>query len=101
LRIDEGDCAICVSGDGKVTPESLRLYSGADLVVQECQWATRTSYDHSCVADVRPLIVQANVKRIALVHRSGGDEAAIAERSRELLGERGWLPIAGESFQLS
>lgn len=101
LRIDEGGCAVCVSGDGKVTPESLRLYLGADLVVQECQWATRTSYEHSCVADLRPLIEQANVRRIALVHRSGKDEAAIAEFSRDLLGERSWLPIAGESYQVS
>ena len=90
-----------MSGDGKVTPESLRLYSRSDLVVQECQWATRNTYDHSCVDDVLPLIEQASVRRVALVHRSSGDEAAIAARSTELLGERSWLPIAGESYLVS
>ena len=96
LRIDDNRNTVCVSGDGKITPETLRLFHGADLVVHECQWVARLSDDHSSVAELQPLFDQASISRLALVHCNHDERQAIAERAANLWGKRAWLPIAGE-----
>jgi len=96
LRIDDNERSVCISGDGKVTPETLRLFRRADLVVHDCQWAARASEDHSSVTDLQPLFDEASISRLALVHCNHDERQAIAERAENLWGKRAWLPIAGE-----
>lgn len=96
LRIEDNERSVCISGDGKVTPESLRLFQQADLVIHECQWANRASDDHSSVAELQPLFDEANIGRLALVHCNYDERPAIAERAATLWGKRAWLPVAGE-----
>ena len=96
LRIDDGTKAICASGDGKLSPNTLELYRGADLVVHECQWATKVADDHSCGSDLRRLLDEAAVSRIAVVHCGNGERQAIAEQLARDMPELAWLPRAGE-----
>jgi len=96
LRIEDNEASVCISGDGKVTPETLRLFRRADLVVHECQWAARASEDHSSLADLQPLFDEAHISRLALVHCNNDERPAIAERAANLWGKRAWLPMAGE-----
>ncbi len=96
LRIDDAKTSVCISGDGKFTPQTLRLYRHADLVIHECQWATRSSHDHTSVAELRQLFEQANIGRLAIVHCNSHERAEIADRVAEYWSERAWLPIAGE-----
>ncbi len=96
LRIEDNASSVCISGDGKVTPETLRLFRRADLVVHECQWAARVSADHSSVAELQPLFDEANISRLALVHCNNDDRSAIAEQAAKQFGERAWLPMDGE-----
>jgi len=97
LRIDDGDLCVCVSGDGKMTAASLRLCRQADLVIHECQWAAKVTEDHCCVSDVCSLCHEANVSRIAVVHCNNHERAVIADEVSRNLGERAWLPVAGET----
>lgn len=96
IRVDEGPYSVCVSGDGKITAETLALYRDADLVVHECEWATRTSDEHSNVGDLRSLLDGAHASRVALVHCNAFERDEIAELANHLLGGRAWLARAGE-----
>jgi ribonuclease Z len=101
MCIDDGTHRVCVSGDGKPTAATLRLYRDASLVIHECEWDTRVSEDHSNVAELRPLLGEANVKRLAIVHCNDGERERIRERVASELGERAWLPNAGEVVTLA
>lgn len=100
LRIEDRGHSLCFSGDGKVSPASLELYRKADLVVHECQFAETANTNHCRLADLEPLVGATNVRRLALVHCSSHERAAIAERARGLFGDRAFLPEAGETVQL-
>ncbi len=96
LRIEANEVSVCISGDGKVTPETLRLFRRADLVIHECQWAARVSGDHSSVAELQPLFDEASIAQLALVHCDNEERPEIARRATNLWGKRAWLPMAGE-----
>jgi ribonuclease Z len=96
LRIQDNESRTCISGDGKVTPETLQLFRRADLVVHECQWVARASEDHSSVADLQPLFDEASISRLALVHCNNDERPAIANEVAKRFSEHAWLPLAGE-----
>ncbi len=100
LRIEDGNCSVGVSGDGKLVSQSLELYRAADLVVHECQWATKVTDDHSCVSDLRPLLDEVNVGTIAVTHTNRRERELIAEQVSKHLGARAWLPHEGEVWKL-
>jgi ribonuclease Z len=100
LRIDEGNCSIGVSGDGKLVAHALELYRAVDLVVHECQWATKVTDDHSCVSDLRPLLGEVKVGRIAVIHYDRHERESISEQASKQLGDRAWLPHEGEVWEL-
>jgi ribonuclease BN (tRNA processing enzyme) len=96
LRINDEQTSVCVSGDGKFTAETLQLYRQADLVIHECQWATRLSDDHTSVDELGQLFETANVSRLAVVHCSSHERGKIADRVAKDWSDRAWLPIEGE-----
>ena len=87
-----------MSGDGKPTQASMRLYEGANLVVHECEWASRVTEDHSNLLDLRPLFDAASIGQVALVHCNDAERADIAEKLAREASERAWLPRAGETW---
>ena len=101
IRIDDATHRVCVSGDGKPTAATLRLYREASLVIHECEWDTRVTDDHSNVAELRPLFGEANVERLAIVHCNDTEREQIRARVASELGERAWLPNAGEVVTLA
>ena len=100
VRIDDGERRLCVSGDGKLTAATLSLYRQADLVAHECQTAVHRQNHHSCLDDLQPLVTVAEVHRVALVHYNWRERDAIAERARQLLGPRAFMPQAGDTVPL-
>lgn len=101
VRFDDGSHRVCVSGDGKSTAATLRLYRDADLVIHECEWATRETEDHANVAELRPLFDEAGVRRVAAVHCSDAERSTIRELVARELGGHAWLPNAGEVTDLT
>ena len=87
-----------MSGDGKPTQASMRLYQGADLVVHECEWASRVTEDHSNLLELGPLFDAVSVGRVALVHCNDAERADIAERLAREASGRAWLPQPGETW---
>lgn len=79
IRIDD-DRSIAYSGDGAPTPASRRLYEGVDLLVHECFWPERPSVGHAGADELLPLVREADVGRLAIVH--------VAKEGREALTER-------------
>lgn len=100
LRIDEVGHCLCFSSDGKLNNATLELYREADLVVHECQSADIANVNHCRLDDLQPLFSAANVRRLALVHCSIHERAAVAERSRLLFGARAFMPEPGDTLQL-
>ena len=56
------------TGDGKPTPEAIKLFEGSDLLVAEAYLENHEC--HSSVTEVAEYARKANVKNIALVHVS-------------------------------
>lgn len=74
IRIEAGQTAVGISGDGSITPASRKLLSNVDVLVHEAFQFERTgdpAFDlgHSNVCEVVELVTQApRIKTAALVH---------------------------------
>jgi ribonuclease BN (tRNA processing enzyme) len=68
LCIDDGSTRIAFSGDGLHTAQSTELFTGCDLVVQECAYAEREHSHHMNFPRVLEMIEVAKPKRTVLVH---------------------------------
>jgi ribonuclease BN (tRNA processing enzyme) len=104
LRIDDGDCRIAVSGDGWVTAQTLALYEGCNVVVQECAYAERTHPAHMNLAGALEMLHSIGPDVLLLTHCIPEQyedivsllaKARAAEGSSSLL-ERVRLPRSGD-----
>lgn len=69
VRVECGGAAFCYSGDGMFTPESRRLFSGADVLVHEA-FSFEPMASHADIGGVLAMARQEGVRRTALVHVS-------------------------------
>jgi len=98
IRVQNGDRAICLSGDGGFTGQSRALYEGADLLFHEAySFEQRNSHAHA--EEVVAMAVEAGVKRLALTHIERNvrrTERARLEALRHDTGIAVLLPKGGE-----
>lgn len=100
LRIDDAGHSFCASGDGRHNAATLDLYRGADLLVHECHSLERVNPSHSRLVDLAPLVEDAGVRALALVHCEQSERTEIARRAPQLLGTRVFVPDRGERRSL-
>lgn len=67
IRISSGGKSFCYSGDGAITDEARRLYSGADLLIHE-SYSFEQLPIHADIGSVIGTAKQQGVKRVALTH---------------------------------
>ncbi len=82
VRVDDGSTSTCYSGDGAPTDGTLALYQGADLLVHECYGAVAGARGHASLDALLPVVRQAEVGTLALLHvrRDGKDAMRAAVR---------------------
>jgi ribonuclease BN (tRNA processing enzyme) len=100
LRIDDGRTRIAVSGDGVLTPQTLRLYAGCDLVVQECAYAEREHAHHMNLSRVRAMIEVVQPKTTLLTHCLT-EQRPLVEAAVALEGSRLRVACSSEGVSLS
>ena len=98
IRVQAGQRAICLSGDGAFTPQSQALYEGADLLFHEA-YSFEPRNSHSQIEEVVAMAVAVQVRRLALTHIERNirrTERARLEALRHDTGIAVLLPKGGE-----
>ncbi|MGV1099355.1 MBL fold metallo-hydrolase [Thiovibrio sp. JS02] len=84
LRLSAGGKSLYYSGDGRPTPESLKLATGCDLVVQEAYRAEEETPNHGSVGASVRFAGRAGAKMLALVHVAHHERARAKAGMAEL-----------------
>jgi ribonuclease Z len=104
VRIEDGARSVFYSGDGRPTPETLRLAAGCDLIVHEAFHVAASIPGHGTVAHCIDFGREAGVPSLALVHlqRDVRKEhlADILKLINEVRDFRVILPEPGDELEL-
>ncbi len=86
LHLRHEDKKLYYSGDGKATPESIRLMNNCDLIIHEAFSLTDMLPGHGSVEECIALATTIHYKKFALVHLA--QETRVSLRSAEMLLEK-------------
>jgi ribonuclease BN (tRNA processing enzyme) len=108
VRIDDGPHRVAISGDGLLTAQTLALYDGCNVVVQECAYAERSHPAHMNLALALEMFHAVRPNWLLLTHclaEQRRDIASRVERAMEAAGassagERILLPQPGDVISL-
>lgn len=101
VRIEDGARVVAVSGDGRPTKDTARVYAGLDLLIHECAWQDGESDQHSSVGDVVALARQLQPKHVAVIHCASEQRAHIEARLAVALGSAVTFPRPGDVIHLA
>ncbi len=102
VRVSSKDASICYAGDGRMTEDTEKLFSGASLVIMETKFIDKNVESHASVVSTLKLASKNKIKRIAMVHL---DRHARKEKEKilALIKEyrvNAFVPEPGDSINL-
>jgi ribonuclease BN (tRNA processing enzyme) len=86
VRIDEGPTSVCYSGDGAPTAATRELFRGAGVVAHECYAAESRNPVHADLATLLPVVEQAGVSALYLLHLARDQRRLIREAADRYAG---------------
>ncbi len=102
VRISSKDVSVCYAGDGRITEDTEKLFSGASLVIVETKFIDRDVESHANVVSALKLASKNKIDRLAMVHI---DRHARKKKEKILAlikeyGVNAFVPEPGDSINL-
>ncbi len=100
IKVSDGKCAICFSGDGMFTEETKRLYRGSDLVIHEAYLLEGHHPNHACIMELMDMARRNEIRCLALTHLQRDTRRKDIEAIRAMIEKEGLNIIIPAPFEI-